>query len=209
MGRKVDLTGKKFGRLTVLSEALKRGKRLYWTCECECGTIKDICGEKLTSGKTVSCGCYNREKGIKHGKSRERLYVIWNDMKQRCYNEKHIAYKRYGGAGIEICPEWKSSVETFIEWANNNGYNDALSIDRIDNTKGYYPDNCRWVTRQEQAVNRKTSKMYEYNGKSHTLNEWSKILGIPQSTLWYRANITSDVNVIFKGGDNIDGTKTE
>jgi len=202
MGQKIDLTGKKFGRLTVLSEAPKRGKRLYWICECSCGTVKEICGEKLRGGNTVSCGCYRNKKNLKHGRSRERLYVIWNDMRQRCYNQHHEAYKRYGGNGIEVCPEWKENVDAFIKWASENGYNENLTLDRIDNSKGYEPENCRWATRQEQAVNRKTSILYEYCGESHTLNEWSRILNIPQSTLWYRANLTSDVNDIFKGGDD-------
>lgn len=207
MKNKRNLIGKKFGRLEVLEEAEKRGKRIYWLCKCDCGVIKEICGEKLTSGNTISCGCYNREKNTKHGRSKERIYTIWNNMKQRCYNKKHIAYIRYGGKGVTVCEEWLNNIENFIEWAENSGYKENLTLDRIDNSKGYSPDNCRWATRKEQAVNRKTSKLYEYKGEIHTLNEWSKILKIPQSTLWYRANKTNNKDEIFKGGDNFDGEK--
>ena len=207
MGKKKDLTGLRFGRLSVLEEAPKRGKRRYWLCRCDCGRNKEVCGEKLVSGNTISCGCYNQERITKHGRSRARIYVIWNDMKQRCYNPKHMAYARYGENGINVCSEWLNDIETFVCWAKSSGYKENLTLDRIDNSKGYCPQNCRWVTRQEQAVNRKTSKLYSYRGEEHTLNEWSRILKIPQSTLWYRANKTTDTDIIFKGGDDIDGEK--
>jgi hypothetical protein len=107
-------------------------------------------------------------------------------MVARCHRKNTKAYPAYGGRGITVCDEWKNSFQSFYDWAMENGYNDGLSIDRIDNDKGYSPVNCRWVTMDTQSNNRRSNVTVEYNGESHTVAEWAKILGIKYGTLHKR-----------------------
>jgi len=120
--------------------------------------------------------------------SRKRLYGIWYTMKTRCYKEKCINYKNYGGRGITVCNEWQSDFENFYNWALENGYVEGLSIDRIDNNKGYSPENCRWATRIEQANNQRSNHLITYNGKTQTLKQWADELKIPYTSLKSRIN---------------------
>jgi hypothetical protein len=156
----VDLTGKKFERLTVKGFSHKKGKKTYWHCLCDCGAEKVIRGDLLLDGNTTSCGCYQKEKVAnmmtKHGGRYTRLNRIWRAMKQQCRNPNTQYYHIYGGRGIKVCAEWQE-FESFREWALSHGYADDLSIDRIDNDKGYSLDNCRWATAKEQANNRRTA----------------------------------------------------
>lgn len=185
----VDLTGAKVGRLTVIEFAEKKNGRRYWKCKCECGGEIDVLTTSLATGRTASCGCYQREKASQmfkeHGQSGTRLYRIWSNMIQRCTNPKHDWYSRYGENGISVCDEWKR-FDAFHSWAMSNGYSDSLSIDRIDNSKGYSPNNCRWATPQEQTDNRECSIYISFNGDSKTLKEWSKDTGIPYKNLLWR-----------------------
>jgi hypothetical protein len=157
--RFIDLTGQRFGRLTVLSLVGTKNtglKATIWKCRCDCGKETSVAAGSLRRGKTMSCGCLRLElnkrqgRGIKHGFARTRLYRIYAGMKQRCYNPKCRIYWRYGGSGIKMANEWLNSPEIFMKWALTHGYNDTLSIDRIDPSKGYTPDNCRWATIVEQ-----------------------------------------------------------
>lgn len=159
-----DLTGKQFGRLTVI-ERIKHNNTLgYWICKCECGNEKIVPTNRLTQGMTKSCGCLNHdlviERSTVHGLRHTRLYRIWNGMKQRCHNENHPRFKDWGGRGIKVCDEWKQSFKTFYDWSIQNGYSDNLSIDRINNNGNYDPNNCRWSTVQEQNKNKR-----KYNSK--------------------------------------------
>ena len=161
-----DLTGKRFGKLVVIERtetpANVKAKRPYWLCLCDCGKETTVSGANLQSGVS-SCGCKRRESRPKtHGcashKKYNRLYHIWNGIKYRCYNEKSKDFPHYGGRGIKMCNEWLHDFPAFREWAYTNGYQETLTIDRLD-VNGYYePKNCRWATVAEQNRNKTTTK---------------------------------------------------
>ncbi len=126
-----------------------------------------------------------------HGLSRTRIYQIYNNMRYRCYKSYASEFENYGGKGITVCDEWidkENGFMNFYTWAMNNGYNDKLSIDRIDNTKGYFPNNCRWVNIFVQANNKSNNRLITYNGETRNIAEWVKILSIPRSRLVKRLN---------------------
>lgn len=171
----IDLTGKKFGKLTVIKKTKSRNKRTMWLCECECGNKKEIGGSELKSGTTKSCGCYNLQKlheRKRHGMSCTRLYKIWSCMKYRCYGKKHKEKCYYQNKGIKICDEWLK-FDGFYEWAKDK-YFEGSSIDRIDVNGNYEPNNCRFVDKYIQANNKTNNIIIEYNGEKKTLAEWAK-----------------------------------
>ena len=161
----IDLTGRKFGRLLVLKRENPINKRTLWLCKCDCGKEVVVESYNLRKGHTQSCGCLQAEAASKanktHGLKDARIYRIWNCMKNRCYRKSYHAYKHYGGRGIKVCDEWLNDFQSFHDWAMANGYDDNLSIDRIDNNKGYQPDNCRWVTMAEQNKNKRVANGYK------------------------------------------------
>lgn len=189
---KNDITGKTFGRLTVLGldHITDRG-RTYWLCECGCENKTHVVVRRdgLISGNTLSCGCLHSEeltnRLTKHGMSQSRIYKTWVGVQQRCNNERNPRFDDYGGRGITLCDEW-STFENFRDWALNNGYSDELSIDRIENDKGYSPDNCRWADSVTQQNNTRKNHHFTYGGETKTIAEWSRCLCVPYSTLWYR-----------------------
>lgn len=187
-----DLTEKKFGYWTVLRKEENGKNGAYWRCRCICGKENVIKGTALMSGQTLSCGCYNREKSHEnaiHGMSRTRMYRIYQGMKERCYNPKNCKYHLYGGKGIRICDEWlgEKGFINFSRWAYENGYNETLTIDRYPNKDGNYePSNCRWATALEQANNINTNLLITWHNETHTISEWSRMMGINKSTLHYR-----------------------
>lgn len=180
MGSLIDLTGKTFGRLTVVGFSEKReiGNsrfKYYWICKCECGNEKIVCGEYLRNGTTSSCGCLHKEilssMRKKHGLSNKcgRLYPLWKSIKYRCFCKNAKEYKNYGGRGITMCDEWKDDFVSFYNWAIENGYKEEktskginiLTIDRIDVNGNYEPNNCRFITNKEQANNKRNSMTNE------------------------------------------------
>lgn len=202
-----DLTNLKFGYLTAIRIDPQKStkKHTYWFCKCDCGKTRLLQTTQLTMGKVTSCGCKN-PRTIQHEiiAGRKRMYSIYLSMKGRCYSPKSISYKYYGDKGITVCDEWRNSFENFSKWAENNGYDDSLSIDRIDNSKGYTPDNCRWIPFSEQANNKTTNVYYTHNGKTHTLKEWCEELDFSYDLALSRRkrakknNITPSFEYVFK-----------
>ena len=192
MKRKVDLTGNRFGRLTVIGvDKGRSGRDKYWLCKCDCGNTSVTTTHKLVNGMTRSCGCYAieraKENGTKHGWSYTRLYRIWRGMKERCLNKNSKSYRNYGARGISVYPEW-IEFEPFRDWAINNGYMDNLTIERIDVDGNYCPDNCKWATYSDQENNKRNTVRIEYNGETHSISEWSEIVGIGIETIRHRIN---------------------
>ena len=161
-----DLTGRRFGRLVVIKRISSVGCKVRWLCRCDCGAEKDIAAYELTSGKTKSCGCLQREarhlRKNPDGKG-TRLYGVWKGIKSRCYTKSNSGYKHYGARGIKMCDEWRDNYQAFHDWAFANGYDpDApygqCTIDRIDVNGDYEPSNCRWVDAATQIANRRPFK---------------------------------------------------
>lgn len=210
MGAFKDLTGQRFGRLTVISRAENRNKRTMWNCMCDCGNSVVVSGKDMRNGKTKSCGCYHKEHyatppkmegkknpSYKHGKSGSKLFWIWAGIVQRCTNENNKGFRLYGARGITVCEEWRNSFETFYEWAIANGYSEGLSIDRKDNNKGYSPENCRWATAKDQSNNRRCNILITRNGETHTLSEWTNMLNLPYKTVLQRYYKNGDTEKLF------------
>ena len=188
-----DLSGQRFGRLTVICRAVGKYDRPYYKCACDCGNEVVKRGKDLISGNTRSCGCLHKEqlaernhKNRVHGGGHTRLYNIYSNMMNRCYNIKQAEYHNYGGRGVSICKEWRDSFVTFREWAIANGYNDTLTIDRIDVNGNYEPPNCRWITKAEQQFNKTNTRYFEYKGQKKCLAEWAEIFSMNKPTLYNR-----------------------
>lgn len=191
MSRKYeDLTGKKYGRLTVIEPKGRNSNNIMvWKCLCECGNLHEATTSNLNSGSTSSCGCYKSEyvakKNYKHGDSNTRLHSIWRGIKDRCYNKNDKAFPDYGDRGIKMCDDWLD-YNSFKDWALLNGYDEHLTIDRINVNKGYEPENCRWATDGVQANNKRNNIFIEYDGTSLTASQWAKVSGVPSGTIRWR-----------------------
>ena len=189
MGKFIDLTGQKFGRLTVI-KYLGHSK---WLCKCECGKETITSGYCVRSGNAKSCGCLRTERIMEEGKKRKthglrntRLYRIWCHMKERCYKHHCASYKNYGKRGIRVCSEWQE-FQPFYNWAINNGYKEELTIDRINVNGSYCPENCRWITFREQQKNKRNNHSFIWKGKTfNTIEDLANFTNIPYARLYSR-----------------------
>lgn len=192
MKRNKIQVGNVFGKLKVVEE-LGRIKypvsnHIYYKVVCECGKEEIARSSLLRNGKKIMCqNCYIKiSRKYKHGMTNTRIFNIWQSIKQRCNLTTCVAYKNYGGRGIKMCDEWLKDFNSFYKWAIANGYDENLSIDRIDNNKGYCPENCRWATSLQQNNNTRRNHYVEYNGEIHTIREWENILNFPKGCLMNR-----------------------
>lgn len=192
------MTGRKFGKLTALHpNGRNKHNHLLWKCRCECGNEKNILSFSLTGGGTKSCGCWQREsmqispRNYKHGHSyhenRSHLYGVWAAMLSRTSATSPTSGKNYYDRGIRHCEEWEDFM-IFKDWAESNGYEEHLTIDRIDNDGDYEPDNCRWTTKQMQARNRRTNRWITVGDETKVLAEWCEIYNIAHNTVLNRIN---------------------
>ena len=205
-----NLIGKRFGRLTVLSLSEGKSRGVIWHCRCDCGKDTDVFALNLKRNHTKSCGCLLREVSRKINKADyetgTRLHKIWHKMKRRCREIDDHA-KHYFQRGIKVCDEWTNDYKKFRDWAMSHGYDDSLTIDRIDNDKGYFPENCRWVTMMVQANNTRNNVVIEYQGQKKTIAEWARYLDIPYKRLHCRIRYYGLENVdkygylIFRSGN--------
>lgn len=198
--RKGNIQGKKFGRLTAISTVGKnKHNEILWKCKCDCGNEKIVSYNVLVNGKSKSCGCLAIENNYKHGLYGTRIRGIYYKMLNRCNHKESVSYLQYGGRGITVCEEWsgENGLINFYNWSMKNGYSDELSIDRIDNDKGYSPGNCRWTTNYVQQNNKRNNIVLEYCGKSLTLKQWSRETGISYKKLLYRYHKGLQANQIL------------
>ena len=175
-----NFVGEKFGKLTIIGESEKIGKFYYALCKCECGNEKKIKTTSFFRGYSKTCGSCQSKLFPK------RLRRTLTSMKARCLNKKSTYYKDYGGRGIKICQEWLKDRYSFYNWALENGYNENLTIDRIDCNGNYEPSNCKWSTKKEQANNKRTSIFLTYNNEKKTITDWSEIYNITMAKVSYR-----------------------
>lgn len=184
------MIGQKFGRLTIVSAAGKtRQFHPLFRCLCDCGkTVEGVDAYNLKAGKSTSCGC---KRGESHGMAYTNTYYVWQAMKARCSNPNNKQWDDYGGRGITVCPEWKNSFLTFASDMGDcpGGY----FIDRVDNDKGYSPENCKWVTAMESNSNKRNVTLIEYNGETLPMKTWANKIGLCPDTLKKR--------IVTKGWD--------
>jgi hypothetical protein len=177
----LHLGGQVFGRLTVL----RRANDAKWMCRCECGKVTYVVTTNLRRGNSRSCGCAQVQALLKHGGSGTPEHETWRGMRSRCRDSGSAVYRNYGARGISVCPEWEDFV-VFLKDMGQRPY--GYDLDRIDNSRGYSKDNCRWVSRQRNLNNKRTNVLVEYAGKSQTIADWAAELGINYRTLNNRIN---------------------
>ena len=192
----IDLTGKVFGRLTVVRRSELKTREPSWVCCCSCGSVKTVLGSNLKAKRTTSCGCRNREvvaaRSTKHGHACRgrvaREHRIWRSMLKRCSSPRDPAYKHYGGRGIKVCQRWrgKNGFQNFI--ADMGPCPDTLTLDRLENNKGYSPKNCAWRTRRDQSRNTRQTRMITFQNKTQCIQDWAEETGIGRGTLAWRLN---------------------
>ena len=183
----INLIGKKFARLLVVDHShIDSLKKHNWKCQCDCGAVKIVRGNKLTCGEVMSCGCLKKERQkasvTTHGKSRTPIWYLWRGIRTRCLNKNDKSFKNYGGRGIRVHPAWISDFAQFLDdLPEKPQSNERMTIDRIDNEKGYEPGNLRWATYTEQSNNRRSNVWIEVCGQRKTQAQWDRELGKSQN----------------------------
>lgn len=195
----LDLSGHRFSRWTALYDTGRKtvGGNHYWMCKCDCGTVKEVDSGQLRIGGSKSCGCHRRDRmsklNLKHNGRKDRLYLVWMDMRRRCNDPKDKNYKNYGGRGIVVCEEFQDYAY-FKEWAYANGYDEnsergECTLDRIDGNGSYEPRNCRWTDIKTQCNNRRNNVFISFNGKTMTRSQWERELGFRRGLLASRTSL--------------------
>lgn len=185
MPKALDLTGQKYGRLTVVEKLPLRDKykKVVWNCICDCGNTTNVNTKNIRTGNTASCGCLKIEITTKHGMTNTRAFRIWSGMRTRCLNKNSDHYELYGGRGITIDPKWDTFLGFYKDMSDPPK---GMTLDRIDNDKGYSKKNCRWATRYTQAVNRSSTRFITYKKVTKSISDWARDTGIRIDTLHYR-----------------------
>lgn len=202
--RAKDVTGLRFGKLVAIRR-VDGAKYTSWECRCDCGKTTVASLSNLSSGTTKSCGCHNSAVASKrwktHGLSSTPEYYVYRDMMRRCYNPSFKNFHLWGGRGIEVDLCWRGNPEAFVEWAKENGYEKGLTLERINNDGPYSPDNCKWATYTEQGNNRRNNYIItSSSGESHTITEWSKLLGICVGTIKQRISKNLPIDLVLSPG---------
>lgn len=190
MRQRRDLTGQKFNMLTAIKQVSTVG-RSHWLCICECGKESTVEATNLWKLKVVSCGCYRDNKAKNdstiHGKAKKTINNIWCGIKQRTRNPNCNVYHHYGGRGIDMYDEWYDSFLKFYEYFGDPPFKGAC-LDRIDNEKGYFPGNVRWTTQKEQCNNKRNNRFVTAFGKTQTVAQWAKEIGVNAAVISKRLN---------------------
>jgi len=189
MGKRIELAGKTFSRLSVLSLSGKdKANHSIWLCVCSCGKKVNVHSSHLLTGHTQSCGCLHQEIRTKHGLHGGKLYYAWQSMIARCFNPKTKNYHNYGGRGITVCDRWKESIANFI-FDMGIPDNKSLTLERINVNGNYEPSNCKWASMKDQQRNKRNNNVIEFNGESLCMSEWCEKLGLNKSTLNNRLTV--------------------
>jgi hypothetical protein len=183
----IDIVGQKFNKWLVVEFHcyVPMTGVTFWLCQCECGTVRSVRQGALKIGSSKSCGCSRRGLRAVNGFSGHRLYRIWMGILKRCNHINNVSYHYYGGRGIEVCNKWLV-FDNFIKWGLENGYDDKLTLDRIDNNGNYEPSNCRWADRKTQSRNKRNNRLLTFNGKTQCVFAWAEELNIKHSTIFNR-----------------------
>jgi hypothetical protein len=201
MRRTIDLVGRRFGIWTVESRAPSH--RTSWICRCDCGTCAVVRDDSLKRGGSISCGCLTRtippDGKRRHRKTGSKEHFVWLSMIRRCTNPRQRSYERYGGRGIRVCDRWRRSFEAFL--SDMGHCPPGLTLERMDNEKGYQPDNCRWATWIDQANNTRASRIIEFGGRRQTVTQWAREIGIKPRTLHRRITRGMSIERALTPGD--------
>lgn len=196
MARTKDLTGARYGRLVVMERAGSKNERATWLCRCDCGGEKVVAAQELSKGSTRSCGCLAQEQRKQaaqrqcHGFSRANMMSerkTWENMIARCYYPKHRSYWAYGAKGVTVCAQWRESFEQFVRDMGRRPV--GCTIDRIDSSGDYTPENCRWATMAMQANNKRSNRLLTHDGQTMTVSQWAQHVGIKVPTLFARLKL--------------------